>query len=101
MKPQRDINNALAFAVFGWLFTAILWALSFRARTTVDGARSYIVFGALIGIAMNLTAWQFEEKGMKKSPRDKDRGTARVVRILVALHVLVAVVVGAILLVLS
>ena len=97
-KPQRDINTALACAVFAVLFNAMFWSMAFRARATVDGARSYLVFGALIGIGIQIAAWQLQAKGMQTRPRDRDRGTARVVRIICAFHILLAVVAGAILL---
>jgi hypothetical protein len=97
-KPQRDINTALACAVFAVLFNAMFWALAFRTRTTMDGARSYFVFGALIGIAMELAAWQLQAKGLLRRPPDRDRGTARIVRIICVFHIPIAVIAGAILL---
>ena len=99
MKLQRYINHALAFAVFGVIFNGVFWGMAARARTTPDGARSWVVFGAGIGIAMAIAAWQFQAKGIARRGTDTNRSAARVVRIIVAFHILIAVVTSIILLV--
>ena len=94
MKPQRDINTALACAVFAWIFTFGLWKLGAGAHS-FDSRRVFFGTSIVCGLALDGVAFTLQAAGLKTNPPDKDRGVARFVRISVLFHVLVALIGGA------